>query len=205
MCPWLLSHSRVTLQPSSKTSFVVLGENAGPSKLAAIKKHGLRTLSEDEFLELIGTRVGPSGVGGAGSSGASALDEKARKKMEKDEQAIKNAAKEMEKREKKVAKEQAKAGRWAIDPYFRDRPSDDVGGQFQTRLIHPALDSTLCPAESQGDMREQGTNREATTMATRLVCNHAHFLRLSLIIHTHDGDTGQRAINHLSRNLENLA
>lgn len=106
------SHSRVTLQPSSKTSFVVLGENAGPSKLAAITKHGLRTISEDEFLELIGTRVGPSGAAGAGSSGANALDEKTRKKMEKEEQAIKNAAREMEKREKKQAKEQAKAGRW---------------------------------------------------------------------------------------------
>ena len=37
------------LQPSSKTNFVVLGEKAGPAKLAAIKKHGLKTLNEDEF------------------------------------------------------------------------------------------------------------------------------------------------------------
>ncbi|KAG6332752.1 hypothetical protein ID866_6335 [Astraeus odoratus] len=101
---------RVTLQPSSKTSFVILGDNAGPSKLAAIKKHGLTTLSEDEFLELIATRVGPSGTGGKG------LDEKTRKKMEKEEEAIKTAAKEMEKREKKEAKEQGKkAGSSKLD------------------------------------------------------------------------------------------
>ena len=57
------SHSRVTLQPSSKTSYDVLGDNAGPSKPAAIKKHGLKTHSEDDFLALIGTRVAPGGPG----------------------------------------------------------------------------------------------------------------------------------------------
>ncbi|KAI6117459.1 replication factor RFC1 C terminal domain-containing protein [Pisolithus croceorrhizus] len=86
---------RVTLQPSSKTSYVVLGEDAGPSKLAAIKKHGLPTLSEDGFLELIGTRVGPT----------AGLDEKFRKKMEREEEAIRSAAREMEKREIKEMKE----------------------------------------------------------------------------------------------------
>ena len=50
------THSRVVGQPSSKTDFVVVGEGAGPSKLAAIKKHGIRTLTEDEFLNLIATR-----------------------------------------------------------------------------------------------------------------------------------------------------
>lgn len=86
--------SRVTLQPSSKTSYVVLGDNAGPSKLAAIKKHALKTLSEDDFLALIGTRVGPGGPGGA------PLDDKTRKKMDKEADAIKAAARELEKREK---------------------------------------------------------------------------------------------------------
>ena len=79
-------------QPSSKTDFVVLGDNAGPSKLAAIKKHGLRTLSEDEFLNLIGTRKG---------LGNGKVDDKTKKKMEKEQEAIRQAAREMEKREEK--------------------------------------------------------------------------------------------------------
>lgn len=91
-----LRHSRVTIQPSSKTSYVVLGDNAGPSKLAAIEKHGLKTLSEDEFLSLIGTRVGP---------GAAQLDDKTRKKMAKEADAIKSAAMALEKREKQAVKE----------------------------------------------------------------------------------------------------
>jgi replication factor C subunit 1 len=52
----------------------VLGDNAGPSKLAAIKKHNLKTLSEDEFLNLIATRKGPGNGKG--------LSEKEKKKKE---------------------------------------------------------------------------------------------------------------------------
>ncbi|KAK4704443.1 replication factor C subunit 1, partial [Phenoliferia sp. Uapishka_3] len=50
---------RVTTAPSSKTSYVVLGAEAGPKKLEMIKKHNIKTLTEDAFLELIGKR--PSG------------------------------------------------------------------------------------------------------------------------------------------------
>ena len=78
------------LQPSSKTDYVVLGDNAGPSKIAAIKKHGIKTLNEDEFLNLIATRKG---------LGNGKVDEKTKKKMEKEKEEIKKAAKEMEKRE----------------------------------------------------------------------------------------------------------
>lgn len=83
---------RVVGQPSSKTDFVVLGDNAGPSKLAAIKKHNLRTMSEDEFLNLIGTRKG---------LGNGKVDEKTKKKTEKEQETIRQAVKEMEKREEK--------------------------------------------------------------------------------------------------------
>ena len=92
--------SRVVGQPSSKTSYVVVGEDAGPSKLAAIKKNNLKTLNEDQFLELIRTRVPDE----------SSLDEKTRKRIQKEKEAIRDAAKEMERREKQAAKKSAKAG-----------------------------------------------------------------------------------------------
>ena len=80
---------RVTGQPSSKTSYVVVGEDAGPSKLKAIAKNNLKTLDEDGFLDLIATRV----------TDPSSLDDKTRKKMQKEEEAIRQAAREMEARE----------------------------------------------------------------------------------------------------------
>jgi len=55
-------------------------------------------------LDLIATRKGP-GVNGKG------LDEKTKKKMEKEQQAIKSAAQEMEKREREVAKDAKGSGR----------------------------------------------------------------------------------------------
>ena len=97
--------SRVVLQPSSKTDYVVLGDNAGPSKIAAIKKHGIKTLNEDEFLNLIATRKG---------LGSGEIDEKTKKKMEKEKEEIKKAAKEMEKRERK-AHSSTGSGK-AVDP-----------------------------------------------------------------------------------------
>ncbi|KAI8984816.1 replication factor RFC1 C terminal domain-containing protein [Trametes punicea] len=84
---------RVVGQPSSKTSYVVVGADAGPSKLKAIEKNKLKTLDEDGFLNLIATRVVDE----------SALDEKTRKKMEKEQEAIRETAKEMERREKQTA------------------------------------------------------------------------------------------------------
>lgn len=96
---------RVVLQPSSKTDFVVLGEDAGPKKLEAIKKHKLKTLDEDGFLNLIATRKG---------LGDGKIDEKTKKKLEKEQKDIQKAAKEMEKREKEEQKG-AHSGK-VIDP-----------------------------------------------------------------------------------------
>ena len=72
----------------------MLGDNAGPSKLAALKKHNIKTLSEDEFLNLIATRKGPGNGKG--------LSEKEKKKKDKEEKAIRDSAKEMEAREKAI-------------------------------------------------------------------------------------------------------
>lgn len=83
-------------QPSSKTDYVVVGEGAGQSKLAALKKHNIKTLNEDAFLNLIATRKG---------LGKGKVDEKTKKKQEKEEKEIKAAAAEIAKREAKAKKE----------------------------------------------------------------------------------------------------
>jgi replication factor C subunit 1 len=85
------------------TSYVVLGSDAGPAKLKAIEKHKLKRLNEDEFLDLIRTREGP-GTNGAG------LDAKARKRLEKEQESVRKAAKEMELMEKKAGKEKETSG-----------------------------------------------------------------------------------------------
>lgn len=104
-CPSLIqSRRRITGQPSSKTSYVVVGADAGPSKLKAIEKNKLKTLDEDGFLKLIATRV----------TDESALDEKTRKKIQKERETIRESAKEMERREKQAAKENAAHGSYVF-------------------------------------------------------------------------------------------
>ena len=75
--------ARITSAPSSKTSYVIVGEGAGPKKLDLIRKNNIKTLNEDEFLDLIRTR------------GAGELDEKAKQKIKAEEQKIKEVAKSM--------------------------------------------------------------------------------------------------------------
>ncbi|KAN0060728.1 DNA replication factor C complex subunit Rfc1 [Thecaphora frezii] len=75
--------ARITSAPSSKTSYVVVGEGAGAKKLELIKKNGIPTLDEDGFLDLIATR------------GAGELDEKAKKKLADEEKKVKETAKAM--------------------------------------------------------------------------------------------------------------
>jgi replication factor C subunit 1 len=83
-----------------------LGEDAGPKKLAAIQKHGIKTINEDEFLNLIATRKG---------LGKGKVDDKTRKKLEKEQHEIKKAAKEMERREEQ-ANVTVMDGHKTIDP-----------------------------------------------------------------------------------------
>ena len=46
---------------SASTSFILAGENMGPSKLEKAQKLGIRIVSEDEFLEMIANQTGDSG------------------------------------------------------------------------------------------------------------------------------------------------
>ncbi|KAH8822603.1 replication factor RFC1 C terminal domain-containing protein [Flagelloscypha sp. PMI_526] len=82
---------RVTGSPSSKTSYVVVGEGAGAAKLKALEKHNIKTLDEDAWLSLMATRKGGSGA-----------DKKAKERKEKEEKEIRKKVKEMEVEEKKT-------------------------------------------------------------------------------------------------------
>ncbi|KAI1136697.1 replication factor RFC1 C terminal domain-containing protein [Hypoxylon sp. FL0543] len=97
---------KITGAPSSKTSYVVLGEDAGPSKLAKIRQHGIKTINEEGLFELI--RRLPAG-GGTGKGA-----EKVREKRKLEEEKIKEQAAEMEREEKARKLEAEKARKAAV-------------------------------------------------------------------------------------------
>ncbi|KAF9180026.1 hypothetical protein BGZ51_006504 [Haplosporangium sp. Z 767] len=78
---------RVTGAPSGKTSFVVVGEDAGQSKLDKVKKLKIKTLNEDEFLDLIRTspaRTEDGQIVEAGSKSGSSSSSPSKVKKEPD-------------------------------------------------------------------------------------------------------------------------
>lgn len=95
---------KVTSGPSKKTSYVVIGEDAGPKKLETIAKLGVKTIDEDKLFQII--RALPAN-GGDGKAAA----ENAAKKAAAEEK-LKQEAIDMEKREKErqaKAEKEAKA------------------------------------------------------------------------------------------------
>ncbi|KAF6765286.1 purine nucleotide binding protein [Ephemerocybe angulata] len=127
---------RVVGQPSSKTDYVVLGDDAGPKKLEAIKKHKLKTLDEDAFLKLISTRKVKE----------SDLEEKTKKKMEKESPDNHKAEEKMEKREKAESKPSAavkiidpKTQLWATR-YAPQSLKDVCGNKTAVEKLHQWLE-----------------------------------------------------------------
>lgn len=84
---------KVTGAPSSKTSFVVLGSDAGPKKLETIAKHGIKTIDEDGLFELIRRLPANGGDGKAA--------EKYAEKQKADEEKIRVMAAEIDAEEKR--------------------------------------------------------------------------------------------------------
>lgn len=91
--------------PSKKTSFVVLGDDAGPKKLETIKQYSIKTIDEQGLFELIRKLPANGGDSKAGEE----FEAKAKKEAEK----IEKEARAMEEQEKaaaeaKRAREEAK-------------------------------------------------------------------------------------------------
>jgi replication factor C subunit 1 len=99
--------------------------------MRAIQKHGLKTLNEDEFLNLIATRKG-------------VVDEKYKAKMEKEEQKIREAAKEMEKAERKAEKA-------AVGKNGAPAKGADLKSQLWTVRYAPQSLKEICGNKTQVD------------------------------------------------------
>ncbi|OCT48022.1 Replication factor C subunit 1 [Cladophialophora carrionii] len=96
---------KVTTAPSTKTSYVVLGSDAGPKKLETIRKLGIKTINEDGLFALIRQLPANGGDGKAGEAYA--------QKQAKEEEKIRLQAEEEAERERERQKEAAKLAKAA--------------------------------------------------------------------------------------------
>ncbi len=130
---------KVTTAPSKKTSFVVLGADAGPKKLETIKQFNLKTINEEGLFELIRKLPAHGGDGKAGQQ------HEAKKKQE--EARIEKAAEDMVKQERVEAKKAAGNSRTA--------PKGDIDGsatadsRLWTVKYAPTATSMICGNKGQ--------------------------------------------------------
>ncbi|KAF4123839.1 replication factor C subunit 1 [Geosmithia morbida] len=136
---------KVTGQPSSKTSFVVLGEDAGPSKLSKIKSLGIKTIDENGLFDLV--RKLPA-FGGSGKGA-----QKAQEKKKAEEERILKEAAEMEAQEKAKKLEEAKKAKAAAaargDSYKPAPPPAAPTAQLLTSKYAPTQLSHICGNKAQ--------------------------------------------------------
>ncbi|KAI1769646.1 replication factor RFC1 C terminal domain-containing protein [Hypoxylon sp. FL1150] len=128
---------KITGAPSSKTSYVVLGDDAGPSKLAKIRQFNIKTINEEGLFELI-RRLPAGGGGGKGA-------EKLREKRKLEEEKIKEQAADME-REEKARKAEAEKARKAAVARGAAGPSTTPAplAQLWTVKYAPTQPSHIC-------------------------------------------------------------
>ncbi|KAL3439361.1 replication factor RFC1 C terminal domain-containing protein [Aspergillus tetrazonus] len=128
---------KVTTAPSGKTSFVVLGSDAGPSKLATISKHKLKTISEEGLFELI-RRLPANGGDGK------AAEKYEAKKKEEDEKIRKMAAEidAEEKRNEAERRKEVKSGQSTQD--VKDKKENNVDDQLWTSKYAPTSLNMIC-------------------------------------------------------------
>lgn len=130
---------KVTGAPSGKTDFVVLGDDAGPSKLRKIKELNIKTIDEAGLFYLIKTMP----AGGGGGKGA----EKAKQKREEEEKKAREEAARMEaeekarKAEKEKAAKKAAAARGLAPPPKAPAPSLS---QLWTSKYAPTAINQIC-------------------------------------------------------------
>lgn len=138
---------KVTGAPSSKTSYVVLGSEAGPSKLRKIADLKIKTIDEDGLFALI--RATSEHLQKAGGTSVAA---KAALKKQKDlEEKMKQRAIEDEKEEKqkaeeaRIAAEKAAAVRGLAPPVIKDPATS----QLWTTKYAPTTMSQICGNKGQ--------------------------------------------------------
>ncbi|KAL1901391.1 DNA replication factor C complex subunit Rfc1 [Sporothrix stenoceras] len=158
--------------PSKNTGWIVLGDDAGPSKLAKIQQFGIRTIDETGLFEMV-KRL-PAGGGDSKEA------EKAREKQDKELEKIRIAAEEMNREEesKRLAAERAeKAAAKAAAAAAAKAPATNGkgGSSVQAAARPPPVARPPLPASSQ----QLWTTKYAPTQMNHICGNKAQVERIA--------------------------
>lgn len=141
---------KVTGGPSSKTSYVVLGNDAGPKKLETIAKYNLKVINENGLFELIRRLPANGGDGKAA--------EKFEAKQKEEERKAELLAAEMEKQERRAARDVADSikasnasNKGKAPGISRQQGTASVDSRLWTVKYAPTTTGMICGNKSQVD------------------------------------------------------
>ena len=130
---------KVTGAPSKKTSFVVLGTDAGPKKLETIQQYNLKTINEEGLFELIRRLPAHGGDGKAGQQ------HETKKKQE--EAKVEKAVADMVEHERAEAKKAASSSQNATKGEIDGSATPD--SRLWTVKYAPTATSMICGNKAQ--------------------------------------------------------
>lgn len=139
---------KVTTSPSKKTSYVVMGSDAGPKKLETIAKLDIKVINESGLFELIRRLPANGGDGEAA--------EKFEEKKKQEERKIALLAAEMERQEKEAASKVASARKKADERLGKNSAENSkqssastMDSRLWTTKYAPTNTSMICGNKSQ--------------------------------------------------------
>ena len=127
---------KITMAPSKKTNYVVLGSDAGPKKLETIAQYQLKTINEQGLFELI-RRLPANG-------GDSKAAEMFKEKQEVEAKKVEEAAKEMMRQEKKAEKGSIGSAGLKTPKTDDKKAASSVDSQLWTVKYAPSAISMIC-------------------------------------------------------------
>ncbi len=191
---------KVTMTPSGKTSYVVLGNDAGPKKLETIAKHKLKTINEDGLFELIRRLPAHGGDGIAA--------EQYQEQRRKEEKKIEDQAKEMAEQESKEAKERAKSaagksGNKLNGQSNSNNHSDIIDSRLWTVKYAPTATTMICGNKGQVEKLQAWLRAWPSNARTKFkkAGKDGHGVYRAMMLHGPPG-IGKTTAAHLAAKLE---
>ena len=193
---------KVTTGPSSRTSYVVLGSDAGPKKLQTIQQHKLKTINEEGLFALIRRLPANGGDGKAA--------EKFEEKRKEEEKKVVDLAAEMDRQEKETARKEALAreaanARNGIQPDVDGKKIDisNIDTRLWTVKYAPTSSAMICGNKTQVDKLQAWLRAWPSNLRTKFkkAGKDGHGVFRAVMIHGPPG-IGKTTAAHLAAKLE---
>lgn len=184
---------KVTSGPSKKTSFVVLGSEAGPKKLQTIREQNIKTIDEDGLFELI--RKLPAN--GGDSKAAMKHEETKQKQQEK----IKKMAAEMAEQERAAKGPKESGGALSANAARQAKATGDT--RLWTVKYAPSALSQICGNKGQVEKLQRWLREwpKSQRIQFKKAGPDGSFMYRAVIIHGPPG-IGKTTAAHLAAKME---